>query len=171
MFKRGKSEGYVHQIGNPIIQAGKSSRALPHKATMGSRHTTIIVEPRLLFRAGLKSRMADDAYHIVSDFASSAEIGASAILIEPQLVILGALSAKTAVMEAAEIRKVMPTSKIVLLYEFVSFPDFEKVRQSPIDGCLPSSVSFETLINALDFIMAGNGRTMVFPDAKRGHPH
>jgi two-component system nitrate/nitrite response regulator NarL len=139
---------------------------------MGSRHTTIIVEPRLLFREGLKSLMADNGYyHIVSDFASSAEIAASVILIEPQLVILGALAAETAVIEAVEIRKLLPTSKIVLLYESVSPSDFDKVRQSPIDGCLPSSVSFETLIDALALIMAGNGRTMVLPDVKRGLPH
>jgi len=138
---------------------------------MGSPHTTIIVEPRLLFREGLKSRMANDAYHIVSDFASSAEIRASAILIEPQLVILGAPSPQITIVEAAEIRKLLPTSKIVLLYESVSPPDFEKVRQSPIDGCIPSSVSFETLINALNFIMAANGRAMVVPDLKRGYPH
>jgi two-component system nitrate/nitrite response regulator NarL len=115
--------------------------------------------------------MANDAYHIVSDFASSAEIRASAILIEPQLVILGAPSPQITIVEAAEIRKLLPTSKIVLLYESVSPPDFEKVRQSPIDGCIPSSVSFETLINALNFIMAANGRAMVVPDLKRGYPH
>jgi DNA-binding NarL/FixJ family response regulator len=137
---------------------------------MGSRHATIVVETRLLFREGLKALLAETIFQIVGDFASAAEIAASAILIEPQLVILGALAAETAVIEAFEIRKLLPKSKIVLLYESVSLPDFEKVLQSPIDGCLPSSVSIETLIDALALIMAGNGRAMVVPDVKRGHP-
>jgi two-component system nitrate/nitrite response regulator NarL len=131
-------------------------------ATMGSRHATIVVEPRLLFREGLKSLMADTVYHIVSDFASSAEIsGASTMSDEPQLVILGAPFADSALTEAVAIRKLLPKSKIVLLYESVSPPDLEKLRQSQINGCVSSSVSFETLVSTLDLIMGGDARALV----------
>ena len=136
---------------------------------MGSRHATIVVETRLLFREGFKALLAESIYQIVSDFASSAELAGSPILIEPQLVILSTLAAETAVIEAVEIRKLLPTSKIVLLYGSVSLPDFEKVRQSPIDGCLPSSVSFETLIDPLALIVAGNARAMLLSQVKRAN--
>jgi two-component system, NarL family, nitrate/nitrite response regulator NarL len=136
-------------------------------AIMGSRHATIVVEPRLLFREALKSLMADNVYHIVSDFASSAEIGASTMSNEPKLVVLGAQFADSALTEAVAIRKLLPKSKIVLLYESVSPPDFQKVRQSQIDGCVSSSVSFETLVSTLDLIMAGDVRTIVLHNVKR----
>jgi DNA-binding NarL/FixJ family response regulator len=35
------------------------------------------------------------------------------------------------------------------------------VRESQIDGCIPSSVSVDTLVNALDLIIAGEVRTIV----------
>lgn len=95
-------------------------------AIMGSRHATIVVEPRLLFREALKSLMADNVYHIVSDFASSAEIGASTMSNEPKLVVLGAQFADSALTEAVAIRKLLPKSKIVLLYESVSLPIFRR---------------------------------------------
>jgi two-component system nitrate/nitrite response regulator NarL len=135
---------------------------------MGSRHATIVVEPRLLFREGLKALMADSVYHIVSDFASAEEIsGASTMSDEPpELVILGAPFAQ-AFTEIVAIRKLLPKTKIALLYESVSPPDFEKLRQSQINGCVPSSVSLDTLVNALDLIMAGDVRTIVLRNLKR----
>ena len=60
-------------------------------ATMELRRTTIFVEPRSVFRKGLKALLANSRYHIVGDFASAAEVsGVSTLLDEPELVILGA---------------------------------------------------------------------------------
>jgi hypothetical protein len=61
------------------------------------------------------------------------------------------------------IRKLLPKTKIALLYEALSPPDFQKMRGSQVDGCIPSSEPFETLVITLDLIMAGDGRTMVSP--------
>jgi DNA-binding NarL/FixJ family response regulator len=131
---------------------------------MGSRHTTIIVEPRLLFRDGLRALMDNSAYHIVNDFMSAAEIsGASTMSDKPALVILGAPVAHSAFTEAVTIHKLLPTTKIALLYEVDSPPDYQKLRGSKIDGCVPSSESLDTLVNVLDIIMAGDVRTMVLP--------
>src|SRR5258707_13229449 len=129
-------------------------------AIMGSRHATIVVEPRLLFREGLKALMADGVYHIVSDFASAAEISGASTMSDdpPELVILGAPFAHSAFTEIVAIRKLLPKTKIALLYESVSPPDFQKLRQSQIDGCVPSSISLDTLVNTLALIMAGDVR-------------
>jgi DNA-binding NarL/FixJ family response regulator len=129
---------------------------------MGSRHAMLVVEPRLLFREGLKALMAKTAYHVVSACASAAEIdGTSIPSDEPQLVILGAAFAHSVFTEAVAIRKLLPKAKIVLLYESLPPSDFQKVRESQIDGCIPSSVSVDTLVNALDLIIAGEVRTIV----------
>ena len=135
---------------------------------MGSRHATIIVESRLLFREALKSLMAESAYRIVNDGASSAEIsGASTISDEPKLVILGAQTADAALTEAVAIRELWPDSKIISLYEYASPADFQRLLTSQIDGCVPLFVSPDTLISTLDLIMAKDVRVMVLGDAKR----
>ena len=137
-------------------------------AIMGSKHATIVVEPRLLFREGLKVLMADSVYHIVSDFASAEEISRAPTMPDkPELVILGAQFADSALTEAVAIRKLLPKTKIALLYESTSPPDFPKLLGSQLDGCVPSSEPMNTLVKALDLIMVGDVRTMVLPNVKR----
>jgi DNA-binding NarL/FixJ family response regulator len=166
MPKSGKPEARMRQIRNWSIQASWSAHTL-YKASMESRHTTVIVEPRLLFRDGLRAIMGNSAYHIVSEFMSAAEIsGASTMSDKPALVILGGPFAHSAFTEAAAIRKLLPKAKIALLYEADSPPDYQKLRGSIIDGCVPSSESLDTLVNALDIIMAGDVRTMVLPKVR-----
>ena len=87
---------------------------------------------------------------------------------EPKLAILGAQSADKAVAEAAAIRKLWPDSKIILLYEYASLVDFQKLLTSEINGCVPLFVSPDTLIGTLDMIVIRDVRVMVLADAK--HP-
>jgi two-component system nitrate/nitrite response regulator NarL len=134
---------------------------------MGPRHATIVVEPRSLVREALKSLMANNSYRVVCDIGSTAEFsGASTLSDEPKLVILGTQSAENALTEAANARKLWPDSKIILLYEYVSPADFQKLLMSQIDGCVPLFVSPDTLISTLDLIMARNVRVIVVGDAK-----
>jgi two-component system, NarL family, nitrate/nitrite response regulator NarL len=134
---------------------------------MGPRLATIVVEPRSLVREALKSLMANNSYRVVCDIGSTAEFsGASTLSDEPKLVILGAQSAENALTEAANARKLWPDSKIILLYEYVSPADFQKLLMSQIDGCVPLFVSPDTLISTLDLIMARNVRVIVVGDAK-----
>jgi two-component system nitrate/nitrite response regulator NarL len=130
---------------------------------MGSDLATVIVEARLLVRKALKSLMAQNSYRVVCDFGSTAEISAAAVFDEPKLVILGAQFADNAVTEALAIRKLWPDSKIILLYEQA---DFQKLRTSEINGCVPMSASPDTLIGMLDLIVIRNAQVMVVPSAK-----
>ena len=129
---------------------------------MGPRLATIVVEFRLLVREAIKSLMTKNSYRVICDIGSAAEMsGASIVSDGPKLVILGAQSADNALAEAATIRKMLPDSKIVLLYEFASLADFEKLLTSEIDGCVPLFASADTLISTLDLIVIREVRVVV----------
>jgi two-component system nitrate/nitrite response regulator NarL len=135
---------------------------------MGSRLATIVVESRLLVREALKSLMAKNAYRVVRDVGSTAEIsGASTLSEEPKLVILGAQSADNALSQAADARKLWPDSKIILLYEYLSPAEFQKLLMSEINGCVPLFASPDTLVSTLDMIVTKDVRAMVMGDTKR----
>jgi len=135
---------------------------------MGTRVETIIIEPRLLVREALESLMANYSYRVVCRVGSTADIGSSSIVSDgPKLVILGTQSADNAVTEALGIRKLWPESKIILLFEFASLTDFQKLLTSEIDGWVPLIVSPDTLISTLDLIMTKDVRVMVVSDTKR----
>src|SRR5262249_33536366 len=135
---------------------------------MGSQVATIIIEPRLLVREALESLMGSHAYRVVCGVGSTANIVHPSIAGDgAKLVILGAQSADISVSEASGIRKLWPDSKIVLLFEYASPADFQKLLSSQFDGCVPLFESPETLINTLDLIMTRDVRVMVIGDTKR----
>ena len=135
---------------------------------MGSKLATVVVESRLLVREALKSLMANNSYRVVCDVGSTAEISAASDLAdEPKLVILGAQSAENALSEAASARKLWPESKIILLYEYLSPADFQKLLMSEINGCVPLFASPDTLVSTLDMIVTKDARVMVVGDTQR----
>ena len=85
---------------------------------------------------------------------------------EPKLVILGAQSADNALSQAARARQLWPDSKIILLYEYLSPADFQKLLMSEINGCVPLFASPDTLVSTLDMIVTKDVRAMVMGDAK-----
>jgi two-component system nitrate/nitrite response regulator NarL len=112
--------------------------------------------------------MAKNAYHVVCDVGSTAEFSAaSGLSEEPKLVILGAQSADNALSQAASARQLWPDSKIILLYEYLSPADFQKLLTSEINGCVPLFASPDTLVSTLDMIVTKDVRAMVVGDAKR----
>ena len=134
---------------------------------MGPRPTTIIVELRLLVREALKSLMAENSYRVVCDIGSTAEFSAASGLADgPKLVVLGAQSADIALIEAVGARRLWPDSKIILLYEYASPADFQKLLTSELNGCVSWSVSPETLISTLDLIVTRDLRLMVATDCE-----
>jgi two-component system nitrate/nitrite response regulator NarL len=113
--------------------------------------------------------MAKNSYRVVCDIGSTAEIsGASTLSDEPKLIILGAQSADNALSEAVSARKLWPDSRIILLYEYLSPADFQKLLMSEINGCVPLFASPDTLVGTLDMIVTRDIRVMVVGDAK--HP-
>jgi two-component system nitrate/nitrite response regulator NarL len=85
----------------------------------------------------------------------------------PKLVILGEQSVDDAVRQSADIRRLWPDSKIVLLFEYASPDDFHKLLASEIDGCVPLFVSPDTLISTLDVVMSGDGRVLILSASQR----
>ena len=94
--------------------------------------------------------------------------GASTLSEEPKLVILGAQSADNALTEAASARKLWPDSKIILLYDYLSPADLQRLLTSKLNGCVPLSASPETLISILDMVVARDVCVMIVGDMK--HP-
>lgn len=135
---------------------------------MATPIATIIVEPRLLVRQALESLMTQHSYRVVCGVGSVTDIADSTILAEgPRLAILGTQSADRAATEAVGLRKLWPDSKIILLFEQASLLDFQKLLASQVDGCVPLSVSPETLISTLDLIISREVRVMVVADSKQ----
>src|ERR1700737_1282120 len=122
---------------------------------------TIIIEPHLLVREALDSLIRKYPYRVVCSVGSAADIGSPSMVGDgTKLVILGAQSADNAATEAVSIRKLWSDSKIVLLFEYASLADFQKLLTSEIDGCVPLFVSHETLIRTLDLVMIEDVRVM-----------
>ena len=112
--------------------------------------------------------MAKNAYRVVCDIGSTAEFSAASGLADgPKLVILGAQSAENALSEAVSAHKLWPDSKIILLYEYLSPADFQKVLMSEINGCVPLFASPDTLISSLDMVVTKGARVMVVGDTQR----
>ena len=135
---------------------------------MARRTATIIVEPHLLVREALESLIRNSRYRVVCSVGSTADIGSLTKAGDgPKLVILGAQSTDKAVTEAAGIRKLWSDSKIVLLFEYASVTDFQKLLTSEIDGCVPLFASPETLIRTLDLITIEDARVVVTAGTRR----
>jgi two-component system nitrate/nitrite response regulator NarL len=129
---------------------------------------TVIIEPRFLVREALHSLIKNYPYRVVCAVASTADIASPSIVGDgPKLVILGAQSADKAVAEALGIRKLWSHSKIVLLFEYASVTDFQKLLTSEIDGCVPLFVSPAALIRTLDMIMIEDACVMVTAGKRR----
>jgi two-component system nitrate/nitrite response regulator NarL len=128
---------------------------------------TVIIEPHLLVREALDSLIRNYPYRVVCSVGSAADIGSASMVGDgPKLVILGPQSADNAAAEAVNIRKMWSDSKIVLLFEYASLADFQKLLTSEIDGCVPLFVSPETLIRTLDLVMIEGARVMVTAGTK-----
>jgi two-component system nitrate/nitrite response regulator NarL len=129
---------------------------------MAERVATIVIESRLLVREALVSLMTTHSYHVVCCFASTADIDNSLLIADPpQLVILGVRPAGDAVTDACSIRKLWPETNIIFLFDCTSLADLQKLVVSEIDGCIPLSVSADTLIGTLRQIIDAGIRILV----------
>jgi two-component system nitrate/nitrite response regulator NarL len=136
---------------------------------IGPRPATIVVETRLIVREALKLLMEESSYRVVCEVGSISGIGLPTIgSDEPRLVILGAQSTDTALIEAVSARRLWPDSKIILLYEYASPVDFQKLLKSEINGCVPLFATPDTMMSTLDMIVTRDVRVMVVADAN--HP-
>jgi len=135
---------------------------------MARRIATIIIEPHLLVREALESLIKNYRYRVVCSVGSTAEISnPKAVGDGSKLVILGAESTDNAVTEAVSIRKLWSNSKIVLLFEYASIADFQKLLTSEVDGCVPLFASPETLIRTLDLVTIEDARVVITASARR----
>ncbi|MCK9915740.1 response regulator transcription factor [Microbacteriaceae bacterium K1510] len=122
----------------------------------------------MLVREALDSLIEGHSYRVVCGISSVDEVADVAVVGGgPKLVILGEQSIEAAIDGAAEIRKLWPDSRIVLLFEHASAHDVQRLLVSQIDGCVPLNVSPDTLIRALDVVMSGDGRVMILPSVRQ----
>jgi two-component system nitrate/nitrite response regulator NarL len=130
--------------------------------------STLIIEPRSLVREALISLMARNSYQVVGGVASTADIDNSLLVANaPKLVILGALPAQEAIAAGSCIRKLLPETKFVLLFDCASPADFQKLLASDIDGCIPFSASPDVLISAFAQIFDGDCKILIQDAASR----
>jgi two-component system nitrate/nitrite response regulator NarL len=128
---------------------------------MGSRLSTVIVEPRSLVREALKSLLTKNLYDVVWSVGSTAELSTADFSHEPKLVVLSVQFAEEAVAKALAIRGLWPNSKIVLLYEHCPQADLQELLGSEISGCVPLFASCDTLIGTINTIATGRFRVMI----------
>jgi two-component system nitrate/nitrite response regulator NarL len=135
---------------------------------MALKTATIIIEPHLLVREALESLIGNYRYRVVCSVGSAADIGSpTTVDDDPKLVILGMQSADDAGTEAVSLRKLWPGIKIVLLFEYASLADLQKLLALEIDGCVPLFASPETLVRTLDLVMIEDARVVVTAGARR----
>jgi len=133
---------------------------------------TIVIEPRSLVREALVSLMVNHSYRVIRSFASIADIEKLLLVADaPRLVILGALPADEAASAACSIRKLWPEAKIILLFDSASAADFQKLLASEIDGCIPLFASPDTLVGALQQIIAANLRILILRTEASSMPY
>lgn len=130
--------------------------------------TTIVVEPRFIVRAALASLLGKLTYRVVCGVATMADLSSATGMDGCKLAVLGARSAEDGATEAADVRKLWPDCKILLLLETTSCVELQKLMASPIDGCVPLDASAETLSKTLELIIAQGLRVMVASGAKLG---
>lgn len=124
--------------------------------------TTLIIESRSLVREALASLLTNHSYRVIGGVASMADIAPSLPAKDvPRLVILGALAGDEAVRAADTVRKLWPTTKIVLLFDHASPADFQKLLTSEIDGCIPLFASQDTLLDTLKKLVAADFRILI----------
>ena len=128
---------------------------------MEKQASAIIVEPRLVLRKALELLLGKRC-RVVGGLSSIADIASSPATAEdPDVVIVGAQPTGESAKSAEIIRSRWRASKIVLLYDDLSYADFHNLPWSPVDGCIPLSVSSASLISMLDLIVTRNMRIVV----------
>ena len=136
---------------------------------MEKRVSTVIIESRLVIREALELLMRKHSYRVVCGIASTGDIANwSCISDGPELVIMGAQAANSAVKDAEVIRARWPDSKIIFLFDDASLSDLQNMLVAQFDGCIPLFVSPDTLMRTLDLIMAQNARIVVIGGMKSG---
>lgn len=129
--------------------------------------TTIVVEPRFIVGEALASLLEKLQYRVSCCVATPADIADAPISGEGcKLAILGAVSAQDGVSDAVHVRSVWPNCKILLILDFASDADLQRLVNSEIDGCIPFDASADTLSKALELIIVQKLRVMITGGAR-----
>ncbi len=139
---------------------------------MSLRITTAIVEPNMLIREGLTSLLEKYSYRVVGSANGVCDFAEKGSPSAPKLVLVGAETIEQALAEAEKCRNLWPASKIMLLMGPTGPDDYRQMIDSEIDGCVPLSVSRDTLMRTLDLMMLEDGKilVMVGPSCTRIQP-
>jgi two-component system nitrate/nitrite response regulator NarL len=137
---------------------------------MSLRVPTVIVEPNMLIREALASLLERYSYRIVGSANGAASFVAQGPPEPPSLVLVGAETMDHALAEVDRSRKLWPDTKIMLLLQGASDPDdVREMMASEMDGCVPLSVSQDTLMRTVDLVMLANAKIMVMVRPPHSH--
>jgi two-component system nitrate/nitrite response regulator NarL len=133
---------------------------------MGDLVATILIEPHQLLREALATLIGKHSYRVLQSVGSVAQLESVSLQGAPELVVVGPIPARDAAAEVIGIRRLFPETKIALLPEDASAADQQILLGLPIEGCVPLSVSLDTLLRSLDLIMSQGHRVLVLDTMK-----
>src|SRR5581483_9286498 len=129
-----------------------------------------VLEPNMLLRAGLISLVEKYSYRVIASAATASNLPDDNFSERPRLIVLGAAAIDHAMAQGAFCRRRWPECKIVLMYDHAGTEEMQKLSASEIDGCMPVSVSPETLGKVLDLVMCEQVMVMLAPLRRLQHP-
>ena len=139
---------------------------------MSLRVETVVLEPNMLLRAGLTSLVEKYSYRVIASAAAASDLSDERLSERPRLVVLGAATIDDAIAQGAICRRRWPKCKIMLLYDHADPEEARKISTSEVDGCMPVSVSPETLARGLDLLVGGEDmiKIMLVPSPRQPNP-
>jgi two-component system nitrate/nitrite response regulator NarL len=137
---------------------------------MSLRVTTVIVEPNMLIREALASLLERYSYRVIGSANGAASFVAQGPPEPPKLVLVGAERMDQALAEVDKSRKLWPDTKIMMLLQAASSSDdIRQMMASEMDGCVPLSVSQDTLMRTVDLVMLANAKILVMVRPLQSH--
>lgn len=116
---------------------------------------TIIIDPTVLFREGLRRVVSEADFHVFwcSDHAPAGPIQVLSDRSTPLVIIGGEID--QAIIQVAEVKRHYPTARVVLLMELGSRQQLLTAFRSGVDTLLRRDSSYEAFIHTLELVLDG----------------
>jgi two-component system, NarL family, response regulator NreC len=119
----------------------------------------LLVDDHGLFRAGLRSRLeSENGLAVVGDAATAADAVVKARALQPDVVVLDMVLPRKSGTEAiAEIAKVSPASRVIMVSSQTSPSAVRKALSAGAAGYVPKRAADGELVTAIKRVAAGEG--------------
>jgi DNA-binding NarL/FixJ family response regulator len=121
--------------------------------------SVLLVDDHGLFRAGLRSRLeSENGLAVVGDAATAADAVVKARALQPDVVVLDMVLPRKSGTEAiAEIAKVSPTSRVIMVSSQTSPSAVRTALSAGAAGYVPKRAADLELVTAIKRVAAGEG--------------